>query len=175
VATDNHIEAQASSTVTLHLTPYPRIAEMLVSIIQNCELNNDAKSSLHNVIKVAREANTSVKDGGAYAREQLKVSEIREAIQADLREMYHSLAGQIQGVNKGCEAILQSTDTMCKEVKEAKADTKVLVGEMSKVSVNTDKLASATGTPWCPSHCTLIVQWPTRESFAAWTRGSNRS
>ena len=51
---------------------------------------------------------------------------------------------QILQVQKGCESILQSTGTLHKELSEAKANTKVLVNEISKVSVFTDKLASAT-------------------------------
>jgi hypothetical protein len=58
VSTSTTIETQASNTATLYLTPYLRIAEMLVSIIRNNELNDKVKSSICSAIKVAREANS---------------------------------------------------------------------------------------------------------------------
>jgi hypothetical protein len=127
----------------LHLTPYLRIAEMLVSIIRNNDLSDEVKSNLRNVIKVAREANSLEVGKGTQAGEQLKVSDIRNAIYTDLGELHNVLMPQILQVQKGCETILQSTDTLHKELLEAKANTKALVNEISMVTVSMDKLASA--------------------------------
>ena len=46
VATGTTTVTQESNTATLHLTPYLRIAEMLVSIIQNNDLSDEVKSNL---------------------------------------------------------------------------------------------------------------------------------
>ena len=135
---------QESNTATLHLTPYLRIAEMLINTIENNDLSNEVKSNLRNIIKVTRKANSLEEGKGLQAGEQLKVSDIRNTIYADLGELHNILMPQIMQVQKGCETILQSTGTLHKELLEAKENTKVLVNEISKVMVSTDKLASAT-------------------------------
>jgi hypothetical protein len=100
VATSTTTEIQKSNTATLHLTPYLRIAEMLVSIICNNELNEEVKSSLHNIIKVAREANSLEQGKGIQAEEQLKVSDICNTIYADLGELHNVLMPQIMQAQK---------------------------------------------------------------------------
>ena len=144
VAAGSTLVTQESNDATLHLTPYTRIAEMLVSIIRSNALSDEVKTNLRNVIKVAREANSLEEGKGTQAGEQLKVSDIRNAIYADLGELHNILMPQILQVQKGCETILQSTGSLHKELLEAKANTKVLVNEISKVTDSMNKLASAT-------------------------------
>ena len=119
---------------------------MLVSIIHNNELNEEVKSSLCNVIKVAREANSLEQGKGTQAGKQLKVSNICNAIYTDLGKLHNVLMPQIMQVQKGCEAILQNTDLLHKELLEAKANTKTLADKISRVMVSTEKLASATSS-----------------------------
>lgn len=75
----------------LQLTPYLKIVEVLVSIICNNKLNNEVKSNLCSIIKVAREANTLKKGKGIKAEKQLKVSDICNTIYTDLGELHNSL------------------------------------------------------------------------------------
>jgi len=133
--------AQASDTATTQPTPLQVVVDMLTAISKNEKLNTSIKKDLENVIKFAREVEGTENLKGKGAKENDNVSAIRQAILADLANMYVAIVNQINAVQLGCNSIQENTAKVLKEVEEAKSIAKDTVDKVDKVTDTTAKFA----------------------------------
>jgi hypothetical protein len=109
------------------------VANMLVDIIKIDKIDQSIKKDLINVIKFIRIEETKV---------QNNVAAVRQAVHADLVDMYNALAAQLNHVQTSCDAIQESTSKVLKETEEAKSVAKETAVKVNKVTDTTDKIAS---------------------------------
>ena len=114
---------------------------MLTAISKNKKLDSSVKKDLESVITFVREAERTA-SSERKAKELDNVSAIRQAVLADLANMYSSLANQINAVQTGCNTIQENTAKVLKEVEEAKTIAKDTVVKVDKVTDTTAKFAS---------------------------------
>ena len=136
--------AQASTAPTPQISPLRMIADTLAHIIKGDKMDVTVKQDLEDVIKFAREAETKEQPRTLEGESTKTVSAIRDAVKADLVEMYKSLANQINSVQATSNTNLEYTTKLLKEVEEAKTEAKELATKVTNVTDTTNRLASET-------------------------------
>jgi len=133
---------QPNAAATTQPTPLQVVADMLTAISKNVKLDSSVKKDLENVIKYTREAERTESSKDKSVKEHDNVSAIRQAVLADLANMYAVLANQINAVQTGCNTIQENTAKVLKEVEEAKTIAKDTIDKVDKVTDTTAKFAS---------------------------------
>jgi len=142
-AKKNNVEDTSS-----HPPPLRRIANTLTHIISQWQGKMDmkVKQDLQEIINFAKEAEVSEREGNRGSAEQTKVSSIREAVKADLVELYNALGSRMNNMQETSKEILTTAKQTLKVAEETNADTKDLVNKIGKVTDATEKIATDTVT-----------------------------
>ena len=139
------VDRALASTGTTTTSPLLRVADMLTQILNEDKLEAEAKKRIEEVISYAKESGSRVVSS-PIRETQPKVSELHEAIKADLERMHNSLITHINGVKTSSNSILANTDKALKVAEESKIAAQDLASKVGKVTEATDKIASETTT-----------------------------
>jgi hypothetical protein len=135
---------QADSERSHNNSPMNKIAMALIHIIKNEKLNKSAKESLEEVVTYARGEEGKEAERQVKAEEYAIASALRKSIRTDLEEMYGLLAKKLNGIQDTTNAVLTSSDKLCKDTESVTVATKDLASKMGKVTDATDKIATET-------------------------------
>jgi hypothetical protein len=139
VATDKQESSATTPTPTLIA-----IANALAEVIQKCELANEAKKQIGNIIQYARTEAEKETKWAEEPKAKTKVRTIRNAIKQDLLDMYAAIDGQMSAIRKSALEALHNSEKVLKEIEESKDTANDIASKVGKVTEATNKIASKT-------------------------------